>query len=189
MFFVFFSQERIWRLGRFLFLLPQFLCLQIWRYADVNGGSQMLSDVVWVLLMVDRVTCWDWKIELWDKLRGEYYLIVCVRPILWSEKCRKYQRSLQIRMMLRVVQVLLVSCHLWVSRTLGWQSRSVDHHYQVRWNELFGMVSINKHVYWWKDKLDYVNGHILEPDALDTQTYDKWESENLIVMSWLLNSM
>jgi len=37
-------------------------------------------------------------------------------------------------------------------------------------------------------KMGYLNGKIQEPKPIDP-TYDKWEAENYIVMSWLLHSM
>lgn len=38
-------------------------------------------------------------------------------------------------------------------------------------------------------KLGYIKGHVTVPSMSDTQTYDRCESENLTVMSRLLNSM
>lgn len=40
-----------------------------------------------------------------------------------------------------------------------------------------------------RSKLGYINGRVLEPADLNFQAYTKWESENLTMMSWLLNSM
>lgn len=34
-----------------------------------------------------------------------------------------------------------------------------------------------------RGKLGFINGCVLEPDASDTQAYEKWDFENLTVMS------
>lgn len=40
-----------------------------------------------------------------------------------------------------------------------------------------------------REKIEYINGRVVEPSLLDTDTYDKWEIENLTVMSYLLHTM
>ena len=37
-------------------------------------------------------------------------------------------------------------------------------------------------------RLGYINGRIKEPSKEDTK-YEDWESENMLVMNWILNSM
>lgn len=38
-------------------------------------------------------------------------------------------------------------------------------------------------------KLGYINGRVIKPSNSNLQKYERWESENLTVMSWLLHSM
>lgn len=40
-----------------------------------------------------------------------------------------------------------------------------------------------------RGKLGYINGQVVEPSAYETVAYEKWESENLTVMLWLVHSM
>ena len=40
-----------------------------------------------------------------------------------------------------------------------------------------------------KSKMEYLTGEVKQPETTDTKAFQRWQSENSMVMSWLINSM